>query len=522
MRTAIALALSSTLVLVACGGDDQPADPDAAPPDAPPGARCEPTPPALVEGPMGDPLALPLPVGCVTGGMRDAPGRWFVRDGGSNFNFLYPKITGDCDQGFRRANVNPDDLDPTDDGYATHQWSDGTRFMQRTYYRFPETGDPQYEYVSVFAACMLADGTLAGLEGTYDTDTGEAFAQMPGHRFGPRTETSTPLHLVGELGTDLNGDPIIAYNVFIDGTHAYTVGPRGFDVIDIADPAAPVAVAHLAGQFNDVKVVRGAGKVVAYLSPLRNDNTSVIDVTNPAAPVAQTQISEYSHSVFLQTVGAQTLLYLATYTDKVPVFNVNNPVAPVRLGEASVPGPIAGVHDLFAAGNMIYANNTTEGMVAFDVSGGLDSAVERGRIPTSYSHASFAGTAGGRPIVLHGDEGMTPNDGGAFLRILEGDPTSPSFISGELGRYQTRPEVGIHNFLLLGDLVYIAYYHDGVRVVDVSNAAQPTEVAHYNTWNDDTAPGGPFESALGIRLANGLIYVADSMRGLIILELQKI
>jgi hypothetical protein len=168
---------------------------------------------------------------------------------------------------------------------------------------------------------------------------------------------------------------------------------------------------------------------------------------------------------------------------------------------------------------MIYANSTTAGMVAIDVSAGLDQGVEAGRIQTSYSHASWAGTPGGRPVVLHGDEGMTGGaDGGAFLRVLEGDTAAGGFINTEIGRYQSRPEVGIHNFMLVGDKVYIAYYHDGVRVVDVSTPTAPTEVAHFNTWDDATAPGGAFEAALGIRVVNGLIYVADSLRGLVILR----
>ena len=48
--------------------------------------------------------------------------------------------------------------------------------------------------------------------------------------------------------------------------------------------------------------------------------------------------------------------------------------------------------------------------------------------------------------------------------------------------------------------------------------AQPKEVAHFNTWNDATAPGGPFEGALGIRVVGDKIYVADSIRGLLILK----
>ncbi|HEY5948081.1 MAG TPA: hypothetical protein VIV40_21440, partial [Kofleriaceae bacterium] len=105
--------------------------------------------------------------------------------------------------------------------------------------------------------------------------------------------------------------------------------------------------------------------------------------------------------------------------------------------------------------------------------------------------------------------------GAAHLSILEGDPASPNFMK-EIAIYQTRPEVGIHNFEVHGDRVYIAYYHDGVRIVDLSNPAQPTEVAHYNNWIEDRSYGGAFEGAIGIRKVGDLIYVADLERGLLI------
>ena len=107
-------------------------------------------------------------------------------------------------------------------------------------------------------------------------------------------------------------------------------------------------------------------------------------------------------------------------------------------------------------------------------------------------------------------------DGGAFLRVLDADPESPTFME-ELSRFQTRPEIGIHNIQLVGDRAYIAYYQDGVRVVDLSEVTQPREVAYYNTW-EPTAPGDAFEGAVGISVVDDLIYVADFNRGLFILR----
>jgi hypothetical protein len=308
-----------------------------------------------------------------------------------------------------------------------------------------------------------------------------------------------------------------ALNLSIDGHYAYVAGWTGFDIFDVANPAAPLAVSHYDGSFNDVKVVNNGTSIVAFVSPRASQElTSVVDVTVPTAPRFVQYLNEYSHSIFIQQRNATTELYLATYNESVPRYDVTNPLTPIRQGMAIVPGEASGVHDLFVAGDRVYANNTQQGLVVFDVRWGDATATELGRDVKGYSHASWAGTAGGRAIILHGDEGMTrSDDGGAHLRILDGDPTSPTFMQ-LLAKYQTRKQVGIHNFELHGDKAYVAYYQDGVRIVDLSNPAQPRELAHYNTWDPDTAYGGAFEGALGIRLVDGLVYVADDLRGLLI------
>ncbi|MGN6110811.1 MAG: LVIVD repeat-containing protein [Kofleriaceae bacterium] len=494
--------------LAACG-DNHETKPDA----QDPGDSCAPTPPALPTlGPLTSPDDLPLPAGCTVGGLRDLPGRWFVR-ADDNFSFLYPKFEGSCETGFRRANYEDEDPVLSDDGVTFHTWSDGTRIFYRQYYRFniPGQQDP-YEYVSAFAACRMPDGSLAAVQAAYDTDRGPRMLASTGERFAPKDAPSSGLELVGSLGVN-GGRPIVGYNVVVDGPHAYVVGPFGLDVIDVSQPATPRLVGHVNGDFNDVKIIHGADQTVAYASAIYSERTTIIDVTVPTSPVAR-GLLPYSHSVFVQNLGGRPHLYLANYTDGVPIYDASTPLTPVLVGTPPVPGPSAGVHDLFAVGNRIYANHTTAGLVAFDAAGGTGASTERGRVVTPYSHATWVGSIGGRAIVLHGDEGLTP-EGGALLRVLDGDSASPTFLD-EIARYESRPQVGIHNFQLVGDKVYIAYYQDGVRIVDLADPTQPREVAHYNTWDHEAAMGAPFEGALGIRVVGDLIYVADSERGLMI------
>lgn len=499
--------LAVVVILAACG-DNSPSGGD----DTNEGPCTPPAAELPAAGMYVDPHALPLPDTCVEMGLRALPGRWFVADLSAYFRFEYPKYEGSCTTGFHRLG-SEDDHDPSD-GYTFHTWSDGTRYFQREAYEFN-----QQTYIHAYAACLMPDDTLAAVYVSYDPDRGERMYQASGKRFAPKDDLASGLSLVGELGK-VGDRAIEALNVVIDGQRAYVAGFSGVDIIDVSDPTAPRVLGTYPGSWNDIRVVNDGTHVVAFLSPRSSQaRTEVVDVTTPSAPVMVRLLEEYSHSLFVQERNGKKELYLATYNESVPRYDVTTPLTPVRAGMAIVPGEISGVHDLFVAGDVIHANNTTSGLVAFDTSGGFGTSnVELGRFVLGYSHASWAGMLGGRKIVLAGDEGMTRTPtGGAHLSILDGDPASPTFMH-ELAIYQTRPEVGIHYFEVHGDLVYVAYYHDGVRVVDMSNPLQPREIAHYNTWIEDGAYGGAFEGALAVRKVGNLIYVADLERGLLILR----
>lgn len=499
MRSKVAILVG----LAACGDDIEPVvENELCLPDTPSAA--------LLPGPFEDPLAVELPASCVPGGLRDLPGRWFVNHEPDRFSFAYPKFEGTCETGFRRANYLDEDADLSD-GIAFQTWSDGTRIVYRELYQF-SFDDQVYEYALMSATCMLPDGTLATVYGQYETDFPIRTTSGKGTRFAPKDDVAQGLSLVGELAG-------VSYQVALDGTVAYLAGPLGLDVVDVSTPAQPVALAHLDGGFNDVKIAHGGGKTIAYLAPTGDNPTSIVDVTTPSEPQFIGNVPAYSHSIFLTPGTTPPRMYLANYSESIPVYDITTPASPILVESVPITGSgdAAGIHDIHVDGTRIYADKTIDGMVAVDVADGFDAPVELGRIPTSYSHATWAGTAGGRKIAIHGDEGMTPDEGGAFLRVVDADETSPTFMQ-VIGRYQSRPEVGIHNMILANDRAYIAYYQDGIRVLDLSDPTQPREIAHYNTWDPETAWGSAFEGALGLAIDGDYIYVADDARGLVILH----
>jgi len=77
----------------------------------------------------------------------------------------------------------------------------------------------------------------------------------------------------------------------------------------------------------------------------------------------------------------------------------------------------------------------------------------------------------------------------------------------------------VHNLFIRGDLLYASYYHDGVKVYDISEPEKPVLEAYYDTADGHTNYNS-FIGAWGIYpyLPNGCIGVSDIEDGLLLLE----
>lgn len=322
----------------------------------------------------------------------------------------------------------------------------------------------------------------------------------------------------------------ITVNVRVMGDLAYLARYQdGLRIVDISNPRAPVDVGHgpcehpADGEiYNDVKLVESGGRRYAIMTS-QLVGAVVWDVTTPSAPaiVAHFGTSDPTEGAPIHTIfvdGGKA--YLANTDRGLEIWDLADPRAPVKRSiffPANAPDG-AFLHDLYVEGNRAYLNFWNAGMVIADVSEPT-APRELGRFVgygDESSHSSWVTTVGNRRIAAHGDE-----EWGSHLRLVDVTEGTSTFTR-QIGEWQTRPEVSAHNVMAVGNEVFMAYYQDGVRIVDISDPARPDQTAWFNTWPGyDRRYGKSFyEAAVGIDLdlARNRIYVADSHRGLLILQ----
>lgn len=325
-------------------------------------------------------------------------------------------------------------------------------------------------------------------------------------------------------------DPGFDANVrVVDGVAYLVRGDDGLRIIDVRDPAKPRDLGHFPAEsdnFNDVKVVDGPdGKRYALVASAVH-GVVVVDVTHPARPDRVTSFSTTdpsvgAHTLFTETIGDVTYAYVAdALTPELGIFDVTDPAIPRRVGGYTTGNRDWEVHDLHVSGGRAYLNAALGGLIVVDTQPDPAAPVLVGQFmpdPPEYSHSNWVTVAGGKKIAVHGDEGYD-----AHLTIVDVDPASPGFMQA-IGELSLRDEVSVHNIMAVGERAYVAWYQDGIRVIDLRDPTQPTQIAHYNTWDPEQSNAAFFEGAVGLDVHEdeGLIYAADTQQGLVILRISE-
>ena len=81
-----------------------------------------------------------------------------------------------------------------------------------------------------------------------------------------------------------------------------------------------------------------------------------------------------------------------------------------------------------------------------------------------------------------------------------------------VSRFSTREGLSVHNVQVVDGIAYVSYYIDGLRVVDLRDPGNPKEVGHFDTVSAEDERD-IFQGAWGVRVLDRTIYISDMETG---------
>ncbi|MHC4937434.1 MAG: LVIVD repeat-containing protein [Planctomycetota bacterium] len=308
-------------------------------------------------------------------------------------------------------------------------------------------------------------------------------------------------------------------------------GARGVELWDVSDPTDPERLSRIGPEETDGSL----GELLAFGFGVHN-----------------TFIWKHKGKTYLGTIidGAEIFQFLVGFdrkdmTGDVRFYDISDPRNPVEVGDwgtVKVLGqdPFDGQgtdsqlripHDIWVQNGVAYVSYWDAGLILLDVSDPTDPVMLS---QTQYAASEEGNThvavpAHGGNIVVVGDEDFTPGPWG-FMRIFDTqDPTDPF----ELATFATANtaanpptsvgDFSMHNVVVRGNRLYVSWYGDGVRVIDISNPATPREIGSF-VPPAVADPQGFFPTAAnvwGIHVHKDLILASDTNAGLYVLKQTK-
>ena len=322
----------------------------------------------------------------------------------------------------------------------------------------------------------------------------------------------------------------------VTGTHSADGHAYFWDVTDPSAISLVDTVRVDARTVNDVKVSADAKFCVISREGASNRKNGLVildvsDLQNGIEVIARydDQLTGGVHNVFI----AEDHIYALSAGRRYDILNAEDPTNPYRVGRFEMDTPGHSIHDVWVHEGIAYSSNWNDGVVAVDVGGGGKGGAPNNPVmlgktpyPSGWNHAAYPyrSKSTGKFLMIGGDEAFpyqlmederAPRRAAGWIHIFEWDEwESPR----EVARYQV-PEAGTHNLWVEDDILYIAYYNGGLRVVDISGEMrgdlyrQGREIAMFRPFDPETLkPNAPF--VWGPQPYKGHIFLADNTSGL--------
>ncbi len=336
---------------------------------------------------------------------------------------------------------------------------------------------------------------------------------------------SQGVHVTLRGNSNPNGGQWVYSDVVAEGNFAYVASwhnTAGVWIFDISNPDAPEFVTKYAPSSSTnmqaIQVLNGIG----YFGTDSGSGIRIVDLSNPAQPVLINRITTANglfNIVHSLTVDGNGHLFVPHYPasgSQVQVWNVSNPAAPylqtTLLGTDSIT-----VHDVIVKNNKLIMAGWGGQVDIWDITN-LDTtgAVLEGSFFSGANTQNVSMTDDGRYLACprelsNGDVGIFDiSDPANVIRVAT--LTQPG-----LGINATSPSTS----KIMGNLLFVAWYQNGLAIFDITDPTNPIFVGNYDTWpGNSLAANGGGAGDWGVWPFLGLdrVLVSDRMTGLYVLD----
>jgi choice-of-anchor B domain-containing protein len=279
----------------------------------------------------------------------------------------------------------------------------------------------------------------------------------------------------------------------------------GTSIVDINNPPNLVEVAFIPSQTSIWKDIKTLGHY-AYTVNETGGGLQIIDLSD--LPNSATLVKSWlgfgtSHNIFIDE--STSLLYAeGNSSEPVRIISLADPENPVMMSSFGIE-----CHDIFVQDNVAYVSEGYSGSYGiYDVSTPqTPSLLARIQVPVAgYAHNAWA-TANSNFLMT------TEETSGKTIKLWDISNLGNISITDEI----LAPDGLAHNAHIKGHYAYVSHYGDGLRIYDISDPYNISEVGYYDTY---PGVGGGYVGAWGAFpfFNSGKILISDIETGLYVVH----
>ncbi|MDA7729083.1 choice-of-anchor B family protein, partial [Flavobacteriales bacterium] len=309
----------------------------------------------------------------------------------------------------------------------------------------------------------------------------------------------------------------------VNGSEIAIIGSTGgTHFFDVTDPANAIQVAYVAGAYQGGGVIhRDYHDFQGYLYIVCDEGSSstlqIIDISTLPDSVTTVYDSNAlftkSHNIFIDTATAK--LYACASNSAMDIYSLIDPIDPTLIYSYNAVGH---VHDAYVRNDTAYLNCGNDGFRIIDFhyldllpgTAWVELASLTSYPDAGYNHSGWLNDDGTLYI-------MQDENHGYDVKILDVSDLSNISVLATFNSGVDSQSMA-HNGIIKGDLVFIPYYHDGLRVFDISDPSNPIQTWEYDTYAPNSHAS--YKGAWGVYpyLSSGNIIVSDMQTGLYIID----